>query len=83
MIVLIKIFKHFTLADFEDIMDNELKLLAIRVGFTLLITPLMGYALMICAEKFERTWKTNNRKKRWLATCGAFLILAALSGWFI
>jgi len=64
-------------------MSQELKLLIIRVGVALLITPLMGYVLMICAEKFEQIWKTNNRKKRWLATCGAFLILAAISGWFI
>jgi len=64
-------------------MNHELKMFAIKLAFTLLITPLMGYGLMVCAEKFERTWKTNNRKKKWLATCGIFLFLAAISGWFL
>jgi hypothetical protein len=64
-------------------MSHELKMIAMKFGATLLFTPVMGYGLMVCAEKFEKTWKTNNRKKKWLATCGMFLILAAISGWFL
>jgi len=64
-------------------MSHELRIIVIKVGAILLFTPLIGYCLMVCAEKFEKTWKTNNRKKKWVATCWMFLILAAISGWFL
>jgi hypothetical protein len=49
----------------------------------LFITPIMGWVLMVFAEKFEASWKTNNRKKKWLTSCSLFLFLAAISGWFL
>jgi antibiotic biosynthesis monooxygenase (ABM) superfamily enzyme len=64
-------------------MNHELKMFAIKLVGTLLATPLMGWGLMVVAEKFEASWKTNNRKKKWLASCGIFLVLAAISGWFL
>ncbi len=64
-------------------MHEELTRIGIKVAFTLLFTPIMGWGLMIVAEKFEASWKTNNRKKKWLTSCSLFLFLAAISGWFL
>jgi hypothetical protein len=46
------------------------------------MTPFIGYALMRYFEYFEKVWKSNNRRNKWLATCGFFIVLAALAGWF-
>ncbi len=62
-------------------MGRELEIFAIRLGMTLLAAPLMGLLIMIGAEKFEKAWKTSNRRKKWLASCGVFLFLAGISGW--
>jgi predicted CDP-diglyceride synthetase/phosphatidate cytidylyltransferase len=59
---------------------NERDLL-IRIALTLIAAPLMGWVLMRCAEEFEKYWKTNNRKKRWLVCCALFILLAAIGGW--
>jgi len=64
-------------------MNHELKMFAIKLFVTLCATPLMGWGLMLCAEKFEKSWKTNNRRKKWLVSCGMFLVLAGISGWFL
>lgn len=63
-------------------MGLEFKRIAIKVIGTLIITPLMGYALLGCAELLQKAWNSNSRKKRWLAMCMVFLLLAAISGWF-
>jgi hypothetical protein len=63
-------------------METDLKRIAIKIVVTLIITPLMGYALLRSGELFEKAWKSNSRRKRWLAMCGVFLLLAAISGWF-
>lgn len=63
-------------------MNQEVKLFAIRLTGLVIATPIMGYILMLCGEKFEKAWKTNNRKKKWLASCGLFFLLAAgIAGW--
>ena len=62
-------------------MNHELKIFLIKLGGLLFATPFMGWGIMKCAENFEKTWKTNNRRKRWLVSCGFFLIIAAISGW--
>jgi hypothetical protein len=62
-------------------MGHELKIFAIRFLCLLLVTPVMGWVVMICAEKFEKSWKTNNRRKKWLVSCGLFMLLAAIGGW--
>jgi hypothetical protein len=62
-------------------MDHEMKVPGIRFICLLLATPIMGWIVLICAEKFEKSWKTNNRRKKWLACCGLFMLLAAISGW--
>ena len=63
-------------------MRQELIRIAIRVIGTLIVTPIMGYLLLGTAEIVEKAWKTNNRRKKWLAMCGVFFILAGIGGWF-
>lgn len=62
-------------------MLNELKIFGIKLTLVICAAPLMGYVIMICAESFEKSWKTNNRRKKWLVSCGLFLLLAGIGGW--
>jgi len=64
-------------------MNYEIKVFAIKLGVTLLLTPLVGWVIKGFLETFEKAWKTNNARKRWLSCCGLFIILAAISGWFL
>ena len=64
-------------------MAYELKIFAIKLLCLLLATPLMGWVIMRCAESFEKAWKTNNRRKKWMVSCGLFVLLAAISGWLV
>ena len=62
-------------------MSQELKLFAIKLFGTLCAAPIMGWVIMVCGEKFEIAWKANNRRRKWLVSCGMFLLLAVISGW--
>jgi hypothetical protein len=64
-------------------MSYELKMFAIKLLCLLLATPLMGWVIMKLAESFEKSWKTNNRRKKWMVSCGVFMLLAVISGWLI
>jgi hypothetical protein len=63
-------------------MITELKAFAIRLIATLIITPFVGWIMLRLAEKYEKYWKSGNRKQRWLVMCGIFFFLAAgIGGW--
>jgi hypothetical protein len=62
-------------------MDSEFKFFGIKVLCVLLVSPIMGWILMTSVESFEKSWKTNNRKKKWIASIGMFLLLAVIAGW--
>ena len=62
-------------------MSYELKIFAMKLAGVLLAAPIMGWVILGSAESFEKAWKTNNRRKRWLVCCGIFLVLAGISGW--
>ena len=62
-------------------MEAELTRIAIKLIGTLLITPIMGYGMLKSVEVFEKAWKSNNRKNRWLVMCGIFFFLAVIGGW--
>ncbi len=62
-------------------MNPELRIFLIKLIGTLIATPIMGWGIMLCAENFEKAWKTSIRRKKWLACCGLFFLLAVLSGW--
>ncbi len=67
----------------EKNMSNDLCNINIKLIGLIIATPIMGWVIMTCAESFERTWKTGNRKKKWAASCGVFLILAIIGGWLL
>jgi membrane protein DedA with SNARE-associated domain len=51
------------------------------VGFIVCV-PLLGYAVLVAVELIQNAWRSNNRKKKWIAMtmiAGAYL---ALNGWF-
>ena len=62
-------------------MIPELKIFLIKIAVMIGLTPFMGYAMMKGVEDFEKLWKTNKRKKKWIASCIAFLALAIIGGW--
>ncbi len=64
-------------------MGDELKIFAIKLLWLLVATPIMGWVIMRLAENFEKNWKTNNRRKKWMVSCGVFMLLAVISGWLI
>jgi hypothetical protein len=61
--------------------SQELKVFAIKLAGMLFATPIMGWVIMIGGEEFEKAWKSNSRKKKWLVCCGLFLLLAGIGGW--
>lgn len=64
-------------------MGTYIQTLSIKLAVLILITPICGYGLMRGLEFMEKQWKSNNRKRKWLATCCAFLILEILSGFLL
>jgi len=64
----------------EEVM-HELKVIGLRLAFLLIVTPLAGYFFLRVGEGLEKEWKTGNRRKRWIAMCGVFLIIAVIGGW--
>jgi hypothetical protein len=62
-------------------MTPELKKFLIKFVGLLITTPIMGFCLLLNFEYFEKIWKQNNRRKKWLVMCGVFFLLACISGW--
>lgn len=62
-------------------MQSELVFLGIKIIILLCISPFFGYLFMHLGENFEKAWKSNDRKKKWLAMSALFCILASLAGW--
>jgi hypothetical protein len=64
-------------------MSHDVKHYLLRLAVFSALTPIMGWAIMNLAENFEKAWRTNNRRKKWMASCGIFMFLAAIGGWFL
>jgi hypothetical protein len=62
-------------------MEVELKRIGIKLIGTLLITPVMGYAMLKSFGQLEKAWKSSNRRKQWLVMCVVFFFLAVIGGW--
>lgn len=60
---------------------EELRIFAFRLIGILILAPLIGWLFLLFVEKFEKDWKSGNRKKRWMILCGVFIILASIGGW--
>lgn len=54
----------------------------IRLVALMIVTPFIGIILVRVLEGFEKAWKSNQKKKRWMACCVAFIGLALALGWF-
>jgi len=61
-------------------MSYELKFFFIKLAALLALTPFIGYGLLCYFEYFEKIWKSNNRRKKWLLTCVLFFVIACLGG---
>jgi hypothetical protein len=48
----------------------------IRLIVLVVVAPLIGMLLVDLLQRFESTWKTKEKKKRWKACCLAFISLA-------
>lgn len=62
-------------------MIQELKMLGIKFLILLVISPILGLVFLPSAELFEKAWKSNDRKKKWMAVTGLFVIVAVIGGW--
>ena len=60
----------------------EVKVFAIKLLGTLIISPLAGWLLLRLVEMCEKSWKSGDRKKRWMILSGVFILLAGIGGWF-
>lgn len=61
-------------------MAHELKFFFLKLFALVALTPILGFGLFRYFEYFELVWKGDNRRKKWLMTCGLFFILACLGG---
>lgn len=62
-------------------MEPHLKVFGWKLLKLLLVTPIAGYAMLICAEDLVKVWKTKGRARKWLVFCIFFLGLGLLFGW--
>ncbi len=56
------------------------KWLLIRFAALLVLTPIGGFAFLRFSDYLEKTWKSGNRRKKWIAMCWLFLTIATLGG---
>lgn len=64
-------------------MSCELKFFLIRLIVLIVLTPLAGFVFLHYTEYVEKTWKMNNRRKKWFILCQIFFLLACLGGWLL
>lgn len=62
-------------------MELSIKMFFLKLIVILVITPGGGYLLLRVAESLEKEWKSNDRRKKWVAMCGVFFLLACIGGW--
>lgn len=60
---------------------TDLEIFLLKLGGVLVLSPLIGWLLLLFIEKYEKDWKSGNRKKRWMILSGVFIILAGIGGW--
>lgn len=62
-------------------MIYELKMLGLKLLILVSVAPMIGFFLLKFIDEAELAWKTNNRRKKWIACCILFMFLAAMLGW--
>jgi hypothetical protein len=58
----------------------EGKHILFRLLTLFIIAPIFGYGILISVEHLIKTWKTNNRFKKWLVITEILLFLAIALG---
>lgn len=64
-------------------MIHELKILGLKFLILAAGSPIMGFFFLKFIDQIEEAWKTNNRRKKWIACSGFFILFAAMSGWLL
>lgn len=62
-------------------MLHELKIFGIKLAFLVCVSPVFGIIFLRSAESFEKAWKSNNRRKKWIAISALFFGIAVIGGW--
>ncbi|MFA6119146.1 MAG: hypothetical protein WCT85_06465 [Parachlamydiales bacterium] len=58
----------------------EIKHIIIRLVTLLILTPVFGYGVLLSIESLIKAWKSNNRKKKWIAITITLLFLSIALG---
>lgn len=58
------------------------QLLGLRLISFLIVAPLLGYFLVYLIDQTLEAWKSNNRRKKWIAMSTVAGFYLALTGWF-
>ena len=59
---------------------DEVKHILIRLLFLLIVTPIFSYTLMNCIDDLKVSWKSDNKKRKWVSLTLTFLFLAIALG---
>jgi len=64
-------------------MIYELKILGLKFLVLIAISPVLGFFFLKFIDQVEEAWKTNHRRKKWVACSIFFMLFAAMSGWLL
>jgi quinol-cytochrome oxidoreductase complex cytochrome b subunit len=56
-------------------------MLGLKLLVLVAISPMIGFFFLKFIDQVEEGWKTNNRRKKWIACSGFFIIIACVLGW--
>ena len=62
-----------------EVLDT-LKILGWKLLALIVTAPFAGIALVSLSEEIEKAWKSNNRKKKWVAMSLLYFGIAVLCG---
>jgi len=62
---------------------TPLNLLLLKLAFFAIAVPLGGYFLLRLIDLIQDAWKTNNRRKKWVAASLIFGVYLILTGLFL
>lgn len=60
---------------------SELKIFLFKLLGIFAFAPFGGWLLLRFIEISEKSWKSGDRRKRWMILSGVFIILAGIAGW--
>lgn len=66
-----------------DSFSPEVRDFAWKMLRLIVVTPLAGYAILLCLEDLVKVWKSKNRVRKWFSFCILFFVVAVLLGWLV